>query len=47
MKFTEIGDFDMLPQTGFKLLNETQIGGSDGAIINMHRDDCDFIFVLV
>jgi hypothetical protein len=39
MQLTKVHNLDMLMQAGLELLNEVDIGGSDGAVIDMHSSD--------
>ena len=47
VKLTKVGDFYVLAEAGLKLLDEAEVAGSDGAVVDMYCDDCDFIFGFV
>jgi hypothetical protein len=47
VELAEVCDFDVLVQAGLELINETHVAGSDGAVIHMDCDDCDFILGFV
>jgi hypothetical protein len=42
VKLTKIGDFYVLSEAILKLVDKGEVGGGDGAIVNVHRDSCDF-----
>jgi hypothetical protein len=47
VELAEVRDFNVLTQASLELLDEAYVAGSDGAVVHMDRDDCDFIFGLV
>ena len=47
VKLTKIGDFDVLPKAGLEVLDKAEGAGSDGAVVDMHHDDCKLVSGLV
>ena len=43
VKFTQIGDFYMLSEACLELVDEAKVAGSNGAVVDMNCDDCDFV----
>ena len=39
MKLAKIGDFYVLPEASFELIDKLEVGGSDGAVVDMDSDD--------
>jgi hypothetical protein len=47
VELAEVGDFDVLAQTGLELFDKARVAGGDGAVVYMYRNDCYFIVGLV
>ena len=47
VKFTEVGDLDVLLEAGLEVLDKAEGAGSDGAVVDMHRDNCELVSGLV
>jgi len=47
VKLPEVGDFDVLVKTGLEVVDKAEGAGGDGAVVDVHRDNCELVLGLV
>ena len=47
VKLPEVGDFNVLVKTSLEVLDKVEEAKGNGAVVDMHHDDCELILELV
>jgi hypothetical protein len=47
VNLAKVCNLNMFAQTGLEVFNKVEVAGSNGAVIDVHCNDCDLVFGLV